>query len=223
MGAVAACAPHEKLSTGNWQFVPSKLWNSAILPLRGASPSFWKAPRNRKQTGNLGQLPNFSSANENRRIGRCDPELKRRLQRFRIPGPPFRIPQEAWTAAMCAVGVCFNEPSFRTNPMHNCWISDKICCDLLPTQTNSERRNRSGANEFSPAERLGRGAYEPPRPGTLGPTDETVSPVSASSWLGDAPLSRCVSRWHDRGLHLYKPAAGADGFDRWSDSSSFSP
>ena len=64
------------------------------------------------------------------------------------------------------------------------------------------------------AERLGRGAYEPPRPGTLRTTDETVSTVAASSWPDDAHLGWCVSRRHDCGLHnLYKPAAGADGFD----------
>jgi hypothetical protein len=51
-----------------------------------------------------------------------------------------------------------------------------------PHQTDSRRRNRSTgrrnrstANELSPAERLGRGAYEPPRPRTLVPTNEAVS------------------------------------------------
>jgi hypothetical protein len=66
------------------------------------------------------------------------------------------------------------------------------------------------------AERLGRGAYEPSRPGTLGTTDETASTVAASSWPDNALLGWCVCRRHDRGFHnLYKPAAGADGFDRW--------
>jgi hypothetical protein len=42
-----------------------------------------------------------------------------------------------------------------------------------------------------------------------------VSTVTASGWLDDAHLGRCVSRRHDCGLHnLYKPAADADGFDR---------
>jgi hypothetical protein len=94
--------------------------------------------------------------------------------------------------------------------------SDKFCLRGAPeSDRSSEQRNRSKTNEFSRAERLGRGAYEPPRPRTLGPTDETVSPVSACGWPGDASLSRCVSRRHDRGLHRYKPGAGADGLDRW--------
>jgi hypothetical protein len=85
-----------------------------------------------------------------------------------------------------------------------------------PHRTDSRRRNRSTANELSPAERLGRGAYESPRPNTLGPTDETVSTVAASSWPDNALLGRCVSRRRDCGLHnLCKPAAGTDGFDRW--------
>jgi hypothetical protein len=91
-----------------------------------------------------------------------------------------------------------------------------LCCPLI------EQRNRSTANEFLQAERLGRGAYEPPRPGTLVPTDETVSTVNASGWPGDAHLGRCVSRRHDRRLNnLHRSAVGADGFDRWQDSSSF--
>jgi hypothetical protein len=66
------------------------------------------------------------------------------------------------------------------------------------------------------AERLGRGAYEPPRPGTLIPTNETVSAVAASGWPDDAHLGPCVSRRHDRRHHnLYKPAAGTDSLDRW--------
>ena len=35
-----------------------------------------------------------------------------------------------------------------------------------------------GVTEFLEAERLGRGEYEPPRPGTLVPTDETFSTVT---------------------------------------------
>src|ERR1700733_5107104 len=86
------------------------------------------------------------------------------------------------------------------------------------------RRNRSTANELSPAERLGRGAYEPPRPGTLVPTNEAISTVATSGWPDDAHLGRCVSRRRDCGLHkLYEPAAaGADGLDRWQDGSSVS-
>jgi hypothetical protein len=38
------------------------------------------------------------------------------------------------------------------------------------------------ANGLSLAERLGRGAYEPPRPGTLVPTNEAVSTVATSGW-----------------------------------------
>ena len=79
-----------------------------------------------------------------------------------------------------------------------------------------------GVTEFLEAERLGRGAYEPPRPGTLVPTDETVSTVTESRCPDDAHLGRCVSRRHDRRLDtLYKPAAGADSVDRWQDGSSF--
>jgi hypothetical protein len=83
-------------------------------------------------------------------------------------------------------------------------------------QTDSRRRNRSTANELSPAERLGRGAYEPPRPGTLVPTNEAVSTVATSGWPDDARLGRCVSRRHDGGVYnLYRSAAGADSLDRW--------
>jgi hypothetical protein len=90
-------------------------------------------------------------------------------------------------------------------------------------QTDSGRRNRSTVNEFSPTERLGRGAYESPRPGTLGPTDEAVSTVTESGWPDDAHRGRCFFRWHDRWLHnLSKPAVRAVGLDGRSNGSSFS-
>jgi hypothetical protein len=73
----------------------------------------------------------------------------------------------------------------------------------LLNQTASERRNRPKANEFFTAERLGRGAYESPRPGTLGTKDETASTVTASGWPDDDYLSRCVSRRHDRGSIIF--------------------
>ena len=69
----------------------------------------------------------------------------------------------------------------------------------------------------------GRGAYESPRPGTLGPTDETVSTVTESGWPDDAHRGRCFFRWHDRRLHnLSKPAVRAVGLDGRSNGSSFS-
>jgi hypothetical protein len=78
------------------------------------------------------------------------------------------------------------------------------------------------ANGLSLAERLGRGAYEPPRPGTLVPTNEAVSTVATSGWPDDVHLGQCVSRRHDGGVYnLYRSAAGADSLDRWQDGSSF--
>ncbi len=114
--------------------------------------------------------------------------------------------------------------AFGSALMHAVITSTRSPRNVFSSASRSYRlrtRNRSTANEFSPAERLGRGAYEPPRPGTLVPTDETVPTVSASGWPDDAHLGRCVSRRHDGGVHdLYKPAAGADSLDGWQDGSS---
>jgi hypothetical protein len=125
------------------------------------------------------------------------------MERFPASSRQRPVPALLWCNAACDSTICL-----RSGPRN---------------QTDSGRRNRSTVNEFSPTERLGRGAYESPRPGTLGPTDETVSTVTESGWPDDAHRGRCFFRWYDRGLsNLPKSAARAVGLDGRSNGSSFS-